>query len=228
MSAALPHASDLFPSGVVLVRATDAMADEPLDPAEEAGRMGARRRREYALGRACARRALAQLGIEGFALRNDGDRVPIWPDGVIGSLTHCRGYCAVAAARTGTVVGLGIDAEPCEPLSPRLVERICTSAERERNARLEEPVCGWGKLVFCAKESFYKSYFPLARRVLGFRDAEIVFEPEAGRFEAHLLREDAPAARGARILHGRYRIDAHHVVAAVTLTAEECDAAGRP
>jgi 4'-phosphopantetheinyl transferase EntD len=224
----MSDSAHLFPPGVILVRASDAMADEPLDPAEKAGRMGAKRLREYALGRACARRALAHLGIEGFALRNDDDRVPIWPDGVVGSLTHCRGYCAVAVARAGDVVGLGIDAEPCEPLSPRLLPRICSPAERERNAQLEEPACGWGKLVFCAKESFYKGYFPLARKVLGFRDAEILFSPEAKRFEAHLMRVNAPSARGARILHGRYRVDADHVIAAVTLTADECDTVGHP
>jgi len=213
-----PDDAQLFPPGVVVVRATDAMALEPLHPAEERGRMGEKRRREYTLGRACARRALSRLGFEGFALRSDDDRVPIWPAGVVGSLTHCRGYCAVAAAPVATALGLGIDAEPSEPLSTRVLQRICTAAELERNAGLPEPPCGWGKLVFCAKESFYKCYFPLARKVLGFRDAEVIFDPTARRFEARLLRGDAPGARGARVLHGRYRFDAHHVVAAVTLT----------
>lgn len=219
----------LFPPAVVVVRATAAMADEPLDPAEQAavGRMGAKRRREYALGRACARRALRRLGIEGFPLHNDADRVPIWPQGVVGSVTHCRDYCAVVAAERGDVLGLGIDAEPVEPLNPRLVARICTAPERERNAALPEPgPCGWAKLVFCAKESFYKCYFPLARRRLGFADAEIVFDPAARSFEARLLREDAPGALGARLLRGRYRIDATHVVTAVMLTGSECDAPG--
>ena len=83
-----------------------------------------------------------------------------------------------------------------------------------------------GQLVFCAKESFYKCYFPLARRRLGFADAEIVFDPAARSFEARLLREDAPGALGARLLRGRYRIDATHVVTAVMLTGSECDAPG--
>ena len=34
----------------------------------------------------------------------------------------------------------------------------------------------WGKLMFCAKESFYKCYFPLSRTLLGFLDVEVEFE----------------------------------------------------
>jgi len=80
----------LFPPGVVVVRAEPGMQDDPLHPAEASRlpRMSEKRRVEFVLGRACARRALARLGIHDFALRNDADRTPIWPEGVVGSLTH--------------------------------------------------------------------------------------------------------------------------------------------
>jgi 4'-phosphopantetheinyl transferase EntD len=220
--------ASLFPDGVVTVCATPEMERDPLHPEERARaqRMGEKRRREYALGRACARRALAELGIEGFALLSGEKREPLWPDGVVGSLTHCRGFCAAAVARRGAVLGIGLDAEPAEPLAARLLDRVCSPDEKTRLEALPNPGgCGWGIVLFSAKESLYKCYFPLTRRFLGFRDAEVRLDPDHASFTARLLREAAPAALGARSFRGRYCVGDSHVVTAVTLTAAECDAA---
>jgi 4'-phosphopantetheinyl transferase EntD len=218
----------LFPEGVVAVRATAEMQGDALHPEERARAqdMGEKHRREFALGRACARRALAALGIENFALLNGADREPLWPDGVVGSLTHCRGFCAAAVAPRGAVVGVGLDAEPARPLAARLLDRVCSPQEKARLEALANPgACGWGIVLFSAKESLYKCYFPLARSFLGFRDAEVRLDPGSASFAARLLRDDAPSALGARAFRGRYRVEGAHVVTAVTLTAAECDAA---
>ena len=44
----------------------------------------------------------------------------------------------------------------------------------------------WDRLLFCAKESVYKAWFPLAQEWLGFDDAEIVIDA-GGTFTARLL-----------------------------------------
>lgn len=211
----------LFPPGVRVVRGSPAMAEESLHPEEarDTARMAATRLAEFRLGRACARRALTALGHADFALRNDTARVPIWPQGVVGSLTHCEDFCAVAVAHDSQLLGLGLDAEPRRVLEARILQRISSEAERRHLAALP-PAPGesdWGLLLFSAKESFYKCYFPLARRFLGFRDAEIEFLPEAGSFRARLLAADAPSAAGARRLNGRFEVDATHVATGVLL-----------
>jgi 4'-phosphopantetheinyl transferase EntD len=212
----------LFPAGVIAVCATAEMERDALHPAERAcaERMGEKRRREFALGRACARRALAELGIEDFPLLRGERREPIWPQGVVGSLTHCRGFCAAAVARRGEIAGLGLDAEPARALSRRFTERISTPRERRWLAALPPaPDVDWGIVLFSAKESFYKCYFPLARSFLGFRDAEVRLDPGARSFAVQLCRRDAPSVLGARSFRGRYRIDDTRVISAVTLPA---------
>jgi 4'-phosphopantetheinyl transferase EntD len=215
----------LFPDPVIVAAATGSAASEParLHPDEAAciARAGVKRRREFTLGRSLARRAFAQLGIDGFALLNDGDRVPRWPEGVVGSISHCAGCCAVVVTKRGRILSLGLDVERAEPLDEALLARICIPRELERARALPPPEgVDWGKLVFSAKESAYKSYFPLARTRLGFRDMEIEFSAGARSFNARLLREDVPTPGGAPYLAGRAAWTPEFVLAGVVLETE--------
>jgi len=212
----------LFPAGVIAVCATAEMERDALHAEERecAERMGEKRRREFALGRACARRALAELDIEDFPLLRGERREPVWPRGVVGSLTHCRSFCAAAVARQDVIAGLGLDAETARTPSRRFTERISTPHERSwLEALPPSPAVDWGVVLFSAKESFYKCYFPLARTFLGFRDAEVRLDPDAGSFTVQLCRDDAPPALGTRTFQGRYQTDSNRVITAVTLPA---------
>jgi hypothetical protein len=76
----------------------------PLYPGEEAviAHTVDNRRREFATGRACARTALAQLGVPGAAILPGARGAPQWPAGVMGSITHGAGYRACAVGSAGT------------------------------------------------------------------------------------------------------------------------------
>jgi 4'-phosphopantetheinyl transferase EntD len=215
----------LFPEPVITAALTESATSEAseLHPDEAVciEHAGVKRRREFTLGRNLARRAFAQLGIEGFALLSDADRVPRWPEGVVGSISHCAGCCAVVVTKRGSILSLGLDVERAEPLDDALLARICIPRELERARALPPPEgVDWGKLVFSAKESAYKCYFPLTRTLLGFRDMEIEFSADAGSFHARLLREDAPGPGGARCLAGRAAWTREFVLAGVVLEAE--------
>ncbi|MFD7553888.1 4'-phosphopantetheinyl transferase [Streptomyces sp. NPDC059835] len=210
----------LLPGTVVGV---DLFGDAPegvLLPAEEAVVAGvaAGRRREFATVRLCARRALRELGggpgaaadadsgtgaPGGVALLHDADGVPVWPDGVVGSMTHTRGYRAAAVARAADVARLGIDAEPDRPLRDGVLATIATPAELAGGAGgagAGDGVCR-DRLLFCAKEAAYKAWFPHARVRLGFRDVEVSFDDRAasgGRFTARVRHGDGELPLGRR------------------------------
>ncbi|MCH2173952.1 4'-phosphopantetheinyl transferase superfamily protein [Myxococcota bacterium] len=213
----------LFPAEVRWARAHEQVESEPLhrDEAKAAAAMAPKRLREYTLGRACARKVLHDLGVEGFALCNDADRVPIWPSGITGSLTHCKGLCIAVAAHREHVLGIGVDAEPRRTLSKGVLDRISSESERRHLACLPAVPEGgdgdWGLLLFSAKESFYKCYYPLTRRFLHFRDAQVEFQPETGRFSVSLANHEAPSAQGVRRLWGRFQLDVNHIVTGVVL-----------
>lgn len=213
---------DLLAATVVVVETSEQGEVSALHPAEAACVEGAveKRRREFAAGRACARRALGMLGIHDFPLLAGEDRAPIWPHGVVGSISHCTGFCGAAVATRETLAGLGIDVESAAPLESELVPRICLPAETARFAQLPNAdMPDWHKLAFSAKESVYKAYFPVTRSFLEFHDVDLEVDPVAGSFVATLLRSDAPSALGARSFDGRWAFDDTHIYTAVTLPA---------
>ena len=181
---------------------------DALLPPERAalGDVVAGRRHQFAAGRHCARRALARLGFPPEPLLSGADRAPRWPDGVVGSITHCEGYAAAAVARRGDVAALGIDAEPHRPLPEGVLRLVAGDCERRWLASADGPI-EWDRLLFSAKESVFKAWFPLARRWLGFKDAVVTFAPDKGRFRAE-LRVPGPAIDGAALsaLDGRFAV----------------------
>jgi len=210
----------LFPAAVVVVETGDPSGDGTLHPDEAAciARAVSKRRREFTAGRICAREALARFGIEDFPLVSGPDRAPIWPHGLVGSITHCDGYCAAAVARREDASSLGIDVERLRSLEDGLVRRICSAEERKALADLPGLDRGRAALaIFSAKESTYKCYYPLAGTVLGYADLEIRLHLESGRFVARLTRGTLPSAGGARHFAGRMAIDACYVYTAVML-----------
>jgi 4'-phosphopantetheinyl transferase superfamily len=65
-----------------------------------------------------------------------------------------------------------------------VLEAISLPPERAMIARLAAAVPGtcWDRLLFSAKESVYKAWFPLTRLWLEFSEAEVVIDPVAGTF----------------------------------------------
>jgi 4'-phosphopantetheinyl transferase EntD len=156
------------------------------------------RRREFATVRACAREALARLDLPPAPIVPGRRGAPRWPDGVVGSMTHCAGYRAAAVSRAIEVVTLGIDAEPHEPLPEGVLDLISRPEERAMLSVLGSgsPQACWDRLLFSAKESVYKAWFPLAGRWLSFEEAVISISPDDGTFTARLL-VPAPVVNGS-------------------------------
>lgn len=216
--------SRLVPNGAVVVEAYEQQWRSQLLPAEQSLIAHAvdKRRQEFAAGRNCARQALAELGWPDFAVLWGRQREPVWPDGVLGSITHCPGYSAAVVARRadlGPIRGLGIDAEANAPLSDRVVERITTA--RERQALGDGLAAGLPALIFSAKEAVYKAWYPVAGRWLGFQDAEIDFDLASQRFSVALLPSaNADGLAEPLSFAGRFSVTAKHVFTVVTARAE--------
>jgi 4'-phosphopantetheinyl transferase EntD len=204
MVAVGPAPPGLFPPGVLLAVAEPGDDESPLAPEEAAlvARAVARRRRDFAAGRACARAALSALGRPAAAIGARPERDPIWPEGVVGSITHTDGWVAAAVAPAAAFAGLGLDAEAGTPLDEALIRLVCRPGEPS------DPIAA--KAVFCAKEAVYKAVFPSTRTFLEFHDVEVAFEGDgAGPFTATVVATGRRVAGHLERAGGLVRAGAH-------------------
>ncbi|WP_420122466.1 4'-phosphopantetheinyl transferase family protein [Nakamurella sp.] len=179
------------------------------------------RRREFTVARACARQALRRLGAPAGAIPPGRAGEPLWPAGVVGSITHCPGFAAAAVAPRSQLRTLGIDAEPHEPLPDEVLALTASAAEI---AHLDTLVAAdrrvhWGRLLFCTKEALYKAWYPVQQQWLGFEDADVRLSPD-GSFRVRLLLPPAATGPFARC-DGRWALDGDLLIAAVSLPAAE-------
>ncbi len=221
----------ILPEPVVVVDTREDWQGVRLAPEEETriARAVPSRRREFSTTRECARQALEHLGMPRSPIPAGSRGEPHWPEGVIGSITHCRGYRACAVATTLDIATLGIDAEPHAELKNGILEVIATPEEQHRLAELHrsEPAVHWDRLLFSAKEAVYKAWFPFAERSLDFEDAVVVIDPITHSFDAHLTSPWPVFERHALpSIQGRWTVSDGLVLAAVALSRRNGDASG--
>jgi 4'-phosphopantetheinyl transferase EntD len=205
---AAPLIAALFARGAIAYQTRDEVAADTLLQEEQqfVARAVPKRVHEFAAGRACARAALAQLGINGVALPMGADRAPSWPTGITGSITHTDGFCAAVVATTATIRALGLDAEPADSVRSHLWPRICRPEELAtfQSAEALEAVRA-ATLIFSAKEAFYKCQHVLTGEWLGFSDLHITVEPDG--FIVQPTRPLLITQQIAAPWHGRYRCE---------------------
>jgi 4'-phosphopantetheinyl transferase EntD len=218
--------SRLLPPESASAEAFGDVAGARLFAAEEAalGGAGLQRYAEFSTGRACARAALARLGLPPVPILPGPRGEPRWPEGVTGSITHCAGYRACAVARSAQVPALGIDAEPDGPLPAGVLGAVATPAELAwlADRMSAAPQVRWDTVLFSAKEAAYKAWFPLTGAAPGFADVAMT-EPADGRFTVRLR---APGRAGTRAadpwpprLEGRWLAGRGLIITAVAAPA---------
>lgn len=208
-------AARLLPFPVRTAEMDPRTAGDDLLPGEEraVARAVAARRREFSAGRACARRAMAALGAPSLPIPQGEDRAPVWPEGLVGSITHTQNWCAAAVARKEDGIrAIGLDVEPAAPIEAPLLRIICIAEERSFIAGRGL----LGRLIFSAKESAYKAQYQLSRTLLGFHAMHILLDEQAQRFVAVFRKDVAPFSRGDA-LEGRFLLERDFLMTAVTI-----------
>lgn len=134
-----------------------------------------KRESEHADGRRAAAQALQQLDRAGTVGRHENG-CPMWPRGVVGSISHTNHYAWALVGSSQEFRSIGIDTEPmCENSTvDSLWEQVAGGTEW-RLAR----DAGLGRVeaftaVFSAKESLYKCIYPISPAFFDFKDACLI------------------------------------------------------
>jgi 4'-phosphopantetheinyl transferase EntD len=208
--------SELIPDQVVVVSATEEMWKTPVLPEEETliSQAMEKRQREFRAGRHCAHAALAKLGLPPKPILRDEKRAPIWPSGYLGSISHCQDFCFAACCTLGEIQGLGIDVEPLAPLRTGVDSYIHNKREDsflQTHPELPE------RLIFSAKESLYKCYYPSIKRYFGFHTVELTIDPVNQRFHFTQSAETQLELPRNLNFYGRYLTNQSHLFTACWL-----------
>ncbi|MFG1795332.1 4'-phosphopantetheinyl transferase Npt [Nocardia sp. NPDC049149] len=216
---------NILPAGVASAELLEYPEDLKAHPAEEhlIAKSVEKRRRDFIGARYCARLALEELGEPPVAIGKGERGAPIWPRGIVGSMTHCDGYRAAALAHKMRFRSVGIDAEPHAVLPEGVLDSVSLPPEREW-LRTTATSLHLDRLLFCAKEATFKAWWPLTSRWLGFEDAHITFEIEGssadsgnGTFHSKLLVPGQTNDGGAPLVSfdGRWMIADGFILTAI-------------
>lgn len=220
-----PLLTSLFPPGVV--GAELQIAGDPSllfsDEVQYLGHAIPKRVQEFAAGRLCARRALAEFRFTDYPLRMNSDRRPQWPVSVIGSISHTAGMCGAVVAKQSQFRAIGLDMEFAGHVTPEIWPSICTREEMAWLAALREPEQSrCAALIFSAKESFYKCQYNITRQWLEFDDVTLdisAHDANAGGFVLRPQRRIALLGLDTMPWKGRFQFYGSLVVTGMVFEA---------
>ena len=190
--------------------------DKSLMPSEVGAICNAlpKRKTEFVAGRRAARRAMADLDVAPAPVPAGPDRAPIWPDGVIGSISHTDLVCVAVVAHETSARAIGVDVEAATPLEADLLSRICNEDEVARIAGPDQLT--YAKLVFSAKEAAYKAQYPLTQTLIGFDGFDVTLDLEKHAFTA-TFTEDTGIFEAGMALQGKFAEAEGHFLSSVVI-----------
>lgn len=185
-----------------------------------------KRRAEYLASRYAARVALASSGIVDFTLENDADRAPMWPRGIIGSLSHTaqRAVIISAADRPQRLAGVDVEQLMKADNALELSEMIVSASELHHLRQCGLPLTTALTLAFSLKESLYKALYPHLRQFMDFHSAEVTkLDGETGEACLRLTRSFSAEFPAGRQFSGYFQQQQDEII---TLVADEIHPAG--
>jgi 4'-phosphopantetheinyl transferase EntD len=132
----------------------------------------------------------------------------LWPDGVIGSISHSDDFCAVAVASTQSISDLGIDVETLEALNPEVEDVVLTEAELHATESME----GWvRKLIFSIKESNYKCCYHMVKAFIDFKQCEVVLDMDRQAYQSRIICNNHLGKELRISVQGRWMLESGHI-----------------
>ncbi len=179
----------------------------------------ARRRREFAAGRACAHAGLQALGAGDGPIGMGSAREPLWPPGVVGSISHAGTVAGAAVGRDADAWSLGLDIECLDP-------PLCPDVERLIHADPGKPRPGGHllerhrtKIAFSAKECVFKCLYPRTRWLLDFVDVSVSIDLGARRYTAAVSRRFRVPGPDVGVLDGQFAIRDGYIFTSLCIPA---------
>ncbi|MBU1076483.1 MAG: 4'-phosphopantetheinyl transferase superfamily protein [Spirochaetes bacterium] len=179
-----------------------------------------KRQQDFATGRWCARETIKKMGLKISPLLMGKEGEPLWPRGICGSISHSDGAYCSAGAFLKHHSSLGIDIEEKNRrINDNAAKFILNEDEIEWIRRKGKKKDEYITLIFCAKESVFKLFYPLIKRRFFFSSVS-VFPPSINGYFSYIIKKDLSRIFSAgKIFNGYYFIDQNWVFTLCYLNA---------
>lgn len=139
-------------------------------------RAAPKRKAEFVAGRLMAMKALAYIDKPTMDIEIGQHRAPIWPSGVVGSISHHSSIAMSCATLANHYCCLGLDIETVIPESQaqQIQALVCNDDELALQPSSGLSLAEFVTLLFSAKESLFKAVYPRLKRYLEFSDARLI------------------------------------------------------
>lgn len=177
-----------------------------------------KRQKEFIAGRLLVKRSLKVFGIENFALLSGDNREPIWPDNIIGSISHSNKYICTAVSEISSYKGIGVDLEPIGEVRKNMLHHILTENEQNWLKGLEQDnLKKLYTIIFSAKESIYKCIFPIVRKFIDFHQVDTFIDQQNNTIE--IININGISGINLKFIRAHYLTFNDHVLTYVTYYA---------
>ena len=150
-----------------------------------------KRKFEFSTGRWCAKQALAVQGVNNTLILSGENREPVWPEGFIGSISHCKDKCGAIISKNTDMQSLGFDIENIKKLKNDISRIVCTDEEKDWiKGQKKYPYNVLVLLIFSLKEAVYKCIYPYKQIRIGFKDCTIIPNLESNYAGLNFHRDD--------------------------------------
>lgn len=177
---------------------------ETLALPEQLIRASPRRKTEFVAGRRCAAAAIRDLTGQEVSPGIGEDRAPIWPEGIIGAISHSHDRAIALAGCSRRFCGIGVDIERLltEEVARDIAPQALTPRERRSLGTVVDPfVVG---LIFSAKENLFKALYLSVRSFFPFEAAELSASHENGSAVLRLTTDLGDQWRRGAIIPFRF------------------------
>ncbi len=178
--------------------------------------MANKRLADFRASRYVASQALSQIGYNNFPVLINQHRGPVWPLGVVGSLSHCDGIALAVVNSESAVQSIGVDIESYSAMAPNLYRMICDEQELQHLQQFAQPGL-MAKVIFSVKESIYKCLNPLLKQWIDFKDVSIELDPVARKYKA-IPNNKINAQLNIDSIYGEWLVESEYLYSSCWLT----------
>jgi len=145
----------------------------------ELDRAVVKRQAEFLAGRYAAKQVILKSGFlngEVPPIQIGDHRSPIWPPGIIGSITHnhSKAICAIIKDDKSAYIGIDLEEQISTRTASNIEELVLKDSEKKILTQQGASDALAITIIFSAKESLFKALYPIIKIYFGFELAQVM------------------------------------------------------